>query len=192
MIVRGSIASLARQIPRPEHNFRGISGQLPGLPFQVLLFCRSPRTDVRPDFHYRFVWLYAIGGEGNVIIDGVSVRLKAGQRLMIRPYAQHGYESVFGQAPLECVFIAFEMDAARGISSLHGEVQTCSLSHVESLQRLMCDYVALRSHSASHHGDVATLTSQCVLKVASMLEMSLVKGGQESRVARDELTSVNQ
>lgn len=192
MIVPDSIVSLARQIPNPEHNFRGISGQLPGLPFQVLLFCRSPRTDVRPDFHYRFVWLYAIGGEGDVVIDGVANRLKAGQRLLIRPYAQHGYKAVSGQPPLECVFIAFEMNAAKGINGLHGEVQTCSFADIENLQRLLSDYLALRTHSVAHHGAHEILTSQCVLQVAAMLEMGLLTGEQAGRLAREELTSVNQ
>ena len=170
MSVPESIKALARQLPVPKNDFLGVSGQLPGLPFQVLMFSRCPRTDVRPDFHYRFLWVICLDGAGDVVIDGKPHRLTPGQSVLVRPYARHGYEQIPGEAPLECLFIGFEMESAGSISQLDGVIQDWDARAWETQQMMLSHF--LRLGNDNHHGQAQYTAdrSEVVLQLARLLE----------------------
>ena len=189
MSVPESIKALARQLPVPKNDFLGVSGQLPGRPFQVLMFSRCPRTDVRPDFHYRFLWVICLDGAGDVVIDGKPHRLTPGQSVLVRPYARHGYEQIPGEAPLECLFIGFEMESAGSISQLDGVIQDWDARAWETQQMMLSHF--LRLGNGGHHGQTQYTAdrSEVVLQLARLLEGAIAPLQAKQVGTGDERTS---
>ena len=58
-----------------------------------------------------------LSGEGEVLIDDVVYTLRAGERLLVPPFSSHSYGRVADKAPLECLFVGFELDAKSHYSS---------------------------------------------------------------------------
>lgn len=67
--------------------------------------------------HHRFVFIYSIHGNGNVLINEKAIPLKAGQSCLIYPYEIHYYSGIHDEE-ISWLFITFESDVDGWIQSL--------------------------------------------------------------------------
>ena len=173
MSVPYPILDLARSLPVPKKDYVGISGHQPGLPFQVAVFCRTPRAKVSPGFHYRYIWCYAISGAGEIVLDGQHQSLKAGQRVLVKPFVRHEYTHELGSTMLECIFIRFEIDSVSAVGQLNGVVQECATDDWVSVYVLLTKY--LKSLQLLDAGSAfARLSSEVTLNLSRALEFSIL------------------
>ena len=173
MKVPASICELAHQLPDPANDYLGACAFVGGLPRHVLIFHRRPRTDVGPDFHYRFLWVIALKGAGNVVMDGMAFPLQAGQRILVPPFVEHGYTQRDSEAPLECIFIGFEMSDLASVERITGVVQECRQKDWEILQSLIFSSLNRGAHGKKTVHAQDHRSGEIVIQLLRMLEGAL-------------------
>ena len=184
MSVPKPILELARSLPIPNNDYVGVSGCQPGLPFQVLLFCRKPRTRISPDFHYRYIWCYALCGAGQIVLDGKPYSLQAGQRILVKPFVRHQYAPANARDTLECVFIGFEIDSVSAVEQLHGVVQECETHDWVSLYVLLIKYLKHGAKRIDGDFELEQLSSEVALNVSRAIEFGVLSIDRPSPLER--------
>ena len=130
-----------------------------------------------------------LSGEGEVLIDDVVYTLRAGERLLVPPFSSHSYGRVADKAPLECLFVGFELDAKSHLLELARVVKTCSSNDWQCLQNLISHYLLCMDWSGDGHGSRQALNTEVVIHLARWLEQLLIGHEPSSVAARSVRTS---
>jgi AraC-like DNA-binding protein len=165
------------KIDDPESDFHGLSAHLSGLPRDVLLFQRRPRSDCGYNLHYRHVLLVCLTNSCIVQVDGHKHRLKTGDRLLLLPFQMHNYEdtaecrSTDGRVGAHILFIGFDLDRLGAISRLGHETRAMARTDWSQIQALHAKWVAATDHGRhpnGHRSDPAC--GEAVLLLAGLLD----------------------
>lgn len=109
-------------LPDPGNYFEGRESSVSNAPRNILLFQRRSGDALRAkardsDQHHRYVLVYSVRGEGQVIIDDARIHLREREACLVLPFQLHFYSDV--DEDFRWLFVTFE--AADGAFS--------SLSH---------------------------------------------------------------
>lgn len=140
-----SIRQLARRIPKPGSYFSGLRIQESLAPENIIFFQRSDSDALRPDgvsanFHHRFELVTVLECGGPVRIDHTSSELHPGECALIFPNQFHHYMDV-PRAPLEWLFITFELQNSAAIASLRDSPRIHSTETLRLLGRVVGEFV---------------------------------------------------
>lgn len=130
---------LAKSLPEPRSFRRGVVSPPVGagaLPNNTLMFLRKHLPAQHLNWmHNRFVLIIDIKGEGEAILNNISVRLRESEALLIPPYQAHHFETF--EKPIEWLFITFEMQSverplpAPGMTAALGKIDWELIAHLE-------------------------------------------------------------
>jgi AraC-like DNA-binding protein len=139
-----TLADLSTALPTPRNYYRGLRRLTELPPDNVLLFTRNRRSEVHEkieqmDFHQRWVLIIALSGEGGLIIDRHSLRLKPGTAILVPPLHLHGYEKL--PARLKWLYITFEWPGHTALSENWTGVRRLDGKARDWLARLMSHYL---------------------------------------------------
>ncbi|MBC2595732.1 AraC family transcriptional regulator [Ruficoccus amylovorans] len=106
-----------KSLPAPKDYFKSIPGARTPLPENVLLFHRDishrqwmiHNERKQPSFHYLYVLIISIRGEGRIIVEGNPHIVNPGQCVLVPPYQAH-YYSQLPEDGFEWLFITFEIE----------------------------------------------------------------------------------
>ena len=103
-----------QRLPEPADYFRGL--EFPERPRvrNLLVFLRQTKGKLRQRnfanrMHYRHVLILVLETGGEVLLEGVSIRLEPGEGLLVCPYQLHHYTKLDNDR-LRWLFITFETD----------------------------------------------------------------------------------
>jgi AraC-like DNA-binding protein len=116
------LTELVARLPQPQHQLVGRSVAKLALPDNVVCFQRRAAADLnRPRrgraLHHRFVLICALRMAVTVCVDDRSIRLRAGQGLLIFPFQFHHYTEPAG-ATISWLFVTFEYTEAEELAAL--------------------------------------------------------------------------
>jgi AraC-like DNA-binding protein len=116
------LKQLVARLPQPLHQMQGRSAKALMLPDNVVCFQRRTAIDLNKPrrgraLHHRFVLICALKTAVTVCVDERSIRLKAGEALLVFPFQFHHYAEP-QQASLSWLFVTFELEAAEALAGL--------------------------------------------------------------------------
>jgi AraC-like DNA-binding protein len=117
-----NLAKLVDRLPQPLHQLLGRPAVNIILPDNIVCFQRRSAADLnRPRrgraLHHRFVLICALRTAVTVCVDDQSIRLEAGQGLLIFPFQFHHYAEP-QREKLSWFFVTFELAEAEGLAAL--------------------------------------------------------------------------
>jgi AraC-like DNA-binding protein len=116
------LTQLVARLPQPLHQLHGRSATSLVLPNNIVCFQRRAATDLNKPrrgraLHHRFVLICALRTTVTVCVDDRSIRLKAGEGLLVFPFQFHHYAEP-QQPALSWLFVTFELAAPEALTSL--------------------------------------------------------------------------
>ncbi len=116
------LKELVSRLPQPQHQLVGRSVTKLALPDNVVCFQRRTADELnRPRrgraLHHRFVMICALRTAATVCVDDRTIRLRAGQGLLVFPFQFHHYDEPAGET-ISWLFVTFEFSEAEELSAL--------------------------------------------------------------------------
>lgn len=116
------LKELVSRLPQPPHQLVGRSATKLALPDNVVCFQRRTAADLnRPRrgraLHHRFVMICALRTAATACVDDRTIRLRAGQGLLIFPFQFHHYIEPKGET-ISWLFVTFEYSEAEDLAAL--------------------------------------------------------------------------
>ena len=116
------LKELVSRLPQPQHQLVGRSVTKLALPDNVVCFQRRTAADLnRPRrgraLHHRFVLICALRTAVTVCVDDRSIRLRAGEGLLVFPFQFHHYEEPAGET-ISWLFVTFEFSEIDELAAL--------------------------------------------------------------------------
>lgn len=116
------LKELVARLPQPPHQLVGRSTTKLALPDNVVCFQRRAAADLnRPRrgraLHHRFVMICALRTAASVCVDDRTIRLRAGQGLLVFPFQFHHYVEPKGEN-ISWLFVTFEYTEAEELAAL--------------------------------------------------------------------------
>ena len=116
------LKELVARLPQPQHQLVGRSITKLALPDNVVCFQRRTAADLnRPRrgraLHHRFVMICALRTAATVCVDDRTIRLRAGQGLLVFPFQFHHYIEPKGET-ISWLFVTFEYSGAEDLAAL--------------------------------------------------------------------------
>ena len=116
------LKELVSRLPQPPHQLVGRSVTKLALPDNVVCFQRRAAADLnRPRrgraLHHRFVMICALRTAASVCVDDRTIRLRAGQGLLVFPFQFHHYVEPKGEN-ISWLFVTFEYAEAEELAAL--------------------------------------------------------------------------
>lgn len=116
------LKELVSRLPQPPHQLVGRSATKLALPDNVVCFQRRAAADLnRPRrgraLHHRFVMICALRTAATVCVDDRTIRLRAGQGLLVFPFQFHHYVEPKGEN-ISWLFVTFEYTEAEELVAL--------------------------------------------------------------------------
>ena len=117
-----NLKELVARLPQPTHQLLGRPASHLLLPANVVCFQRQAAADLnRPRrgraLHHRFVLICALRTAATVRVDDQSVRLKAGEGLLVFPFQFHDYAEAQRES-LSWLFVTFELTDTEALEAL--------------------------------------------------------------------------
>ncbi len=116
------LRELVAKLPQPQHQLVGRSVAKLTLPDNVVCFQRRAAADLNKPrrgraLHHRFVLICALQTAATVCVDERSIRLHAGEGLLVFPFQFHHYAESADKA-LSWLFVTFEFTEVAELEAL--------------------------------------------------------------------------
>lgn len=116
------LKKLVSRLPQPQHQLVGRSASKLVLPDNVVCFQRRAAADLnRPRrgraLHHRFVLICALRTAVTVCVDDRTIRLRAGEGLLVFPFQFHHYAEPAGET-ISWLFVTFEFSEVDELAAL--------------------------------------------------------------------------
>ncbi len=116
------LKELVARLPQPQHQLVGRSVAKLALPDNVVCFQRRTAADLNKPrrgraLHHRFVLICALQTAATVCVDEKSIRLRAGEGLLVFPFQFHHYTEPAGDA-ISWLFVTFEFSEVTELEAL--------------------------------------------------------------------------
>ncbi|MDP2137564.1 MAG: AraC family transcriptional regulator [Candidatus Didemnitutus sp.] len=117
-----NLNQLVSRLPQPLHQLLGRPATTLLLPDNIVCFQRTSAQDLnRPRrgraLHHRFVLIYALRTAVTVCVDDQTIRLRAGEGLLVLPFQFHHYTKP-DREELSWLFVTFELAEADAMAAL--------------------------------------------------------------------------
>ncbi len=156
----------AQGIELVENFYVGLPDTYVPLPQNVLLFA-SRRNDLirvaKDTSHQRYLLVFNLEGAATVLLDGLMVRLEAGQAVLVLPFQTHRYLPEDTKRLL-WVYVSFELRGDEAFTDMRGRSVDVPPDAWPLLDRLMAEYQLARA-SPEASGEVAALLSFLLLRL---------------------------
>lgn len=116
------LKELVSRLPQPQHQLVGRTVTKLALPDNVVCFQRRAAADLNKPrrgraLHHRFVLICALRTAVTVCVDDRSIRLKAGEGLLVFPFQFHHYAEPAGET-ISWLFVTFEYPEMAELAAL--------------------------------------------------------------------------
>lgn len=116
------LKELVARLPQPQHQLVGRSVTKLALPDNVVCFQRRAAGDLNKPrrgraLHHRFVLICALRTAATVCVDERSIRLRAGEGLLVFPFQFHHYAEP-ADAAISWLFVTFEFSEVAELEAL--------------------------------------------------------------------------
>ena len=116
------LKALVARLPQPQHQLVGRSVAQLALPDNVVCFQRRTAADLNKPrrgraLHHRFVLICALRTAATVCVDDQSIRLRAGEGLLVFPFQFHHYAEPAG-VTISWLFVTFEFSESEELAAL--------------------------------------------------------------------------
>ncbi len=116
------LKALVARLPQPQHQLVGRSVAQLALPDNVVCFQRRTAADLNKPrrgraLHHRFVLICALRTAATVCVDDQSIRLRAGEGLLVFPFQFHHYTEPAGET-ISWLFVTFEFSESEELAAL--------------------------------------------------------------------------
>ncbi len=116
------LKALVARLPQPQHQLVGRSVAQLALPDNVVCFQRRTAADLNKPrrgraLHHRFVLICALRTAATVCVDDQSIRLRAGEGLLVFPFQFHHYTEPAG-VTISWLFVTFEFSESEELAAL--------------------------------------------------------------------------
>jgi AraC-like DNA-binding protein len=122
MPAANALSELVARLPQPLHQLFGRPPAPVVLPGNIVCFQRTRASELNKPrqgraLHHRFVLIFALRGSATVCVDDRSLRLKAGEGLLVFPFQFHHYTKAEREA-ISWLFVTFELADPEPLAAL--------------------------------------------------------------------------
>lgn len=122
MTTTPTLKKLVSRLPQPMHQLLGRPPSSVLLPDNIVCFQRTSAQELNKPrrgraLHHRFVLICALRTAVTVCVDDQTIRLRAGEGLLVLPFQFHHYKDA-DREDLSWLFVTFELAEADALSAL--------------------------------------------------------------------------
>lgn len=164
------LTKLVARLPQPVHQLLGRPAANVILPGNIVCFQRRAALDLNSPrrgraLHHRFVLICALRTAATVCVDDQTIRLLAGQGLLVFPFQFHHYTEP-QREKLAWLFVTFELTEAEPLAALHNR----PFELTPPLQALAAELV--EAYETEHTADLSVLLLALLLARLRRLKLA--------------------